>query len=389
MNNGLPPKMSPARLLGLIAYLSRPHTLTEASTEMHLSVSDINAALDYLRTVMVPGEPHIAAFEVEDAGDGRIRVAPAASLLSQPLKLTGPETSALLLTLETLEAMPEVKDPDVVRSAAAKIRRAGTRKAAVADTTPASIAGDGPDATSDRQEVMAAVEEALRDHKVLEVEYRNASDERSRRRLDPVRMMVVEDSPYLQAVDRADVGRAGAGAGSRSDDGGAPGRPAVKSFRIDRIVSATVADEFAGWHPSPELDASDPHGFGASPDHWVRVDIDADATWVADYDPVFFADEAEEVAERNAAKAGGGSAESVAQGGAESAGSGSAAGAAEPYPAWVPTANLDRTVGFLLRRWPHVRVDRSEPLHRAVVDRAKAGLHAYGVDPTENQISER
>ena len=328
------PRLSLARLFGLITYFRQPHTASEASTELRLPVTDIRKVLDYLPTILVPGEHDKQAFEVTEDAQRCYRIVATEAMPARPPKLTGPETNTLLMTLETLEAMPAIQDPAVVRSAAAKLRGAALARAVVADTTPATLDPDSAEAR--RMDVMRAVNDALRDERVLEIEYRNSSDVRSVRSLDPVQMFVHEDDTYLRAVDRNPA------------EGEDP--KAMKSFRIDRILSATVLEERARWHQAPEFDPADPHGFGSAQEHWAEVCIDAGGTWVADYDPVFFADDS--------------------------------APGAEEYSAWVPAGNTDRTVGFLLRRWPQVRVVEPDSLQRAVFERAKRGLGAYGVNPT-------
>lgn len=350
------PRLSLARLFGLIAYFRQPHSLGEASTELRLPVRDIRKVLDYLRTILVPGEHDAQAFEVIEDEQRRCRIVATGAMPARPPRLTGPETNTLLMTLETLEAMPAIQDPAVVRSAAAKLRDAALARTVVADTTPATL--DPGSAEAHRMVVMRAVNEALRDERVLEVEYRNASDVRSVRSLDPVQMFVHEDDTYLRAVERgrSSGGEVVTGSGSESGSAKSPNSrsdtdsDALKSFRIDRMLSARVLDEPARWHRAPEFDPADPHGFGSAQEHWAEVEIDAGGTWVADYDPVFFADDS--------------------------------APGAESYSAWVPAGNTDRTIGFLLRRWPQVRAVVPDSLQRAVFERAKRGLGAYGVNPT-------
>ena len=64
------PRLSLARLFGLITYFRQPHTASEASTELRLPVTDIRKLLDYLPTILVPGEHDKQAFEVtEDPSD--------------------------------------------------------------------------------------------------------------------------------------------------------------------------------------------------------------------------------------------------------------------------------------------------------------------------------
>lgn len=329
------PELSWLRTLTLVPYFAEERQLTEASVDLGIEYRQLREALDFLAQLEMPGLPGTAAFEVRVKGLSA-RVTPAAELLAEPLQLAPEELSAMLLTLETLESSPMQRDPDIARSAAAKLRAGATGRTAVADTTP--------HATVDvaHAEILATVREAIAERKVLELDYRSASGERGVRRVDPVTLVMIEDDPYLKAVDRA-------------DDGSGAGETVVKSFRIDRMLAAAKTGEEARWHDVPEFDANDPHGFLGDGGAWAAVEVAADSTWVAEYDPVAFAHDADD--------------EDFPEGG--------------PYPAWVPATNADRTVGFLLRRWPGVKAIDPVSLHKAVADRARAGLRAYGEVPVD------
>lgn len=320
--------------LALIPYFAGERTFTEAKAELGLDVAQIREALGFLAQLELPGVPGRAAFRVKTAGNAG-QVTPAAGLLARPLRLTADELSAMLLTLETLEASPMQRDADVVRSAAAKLRGAEPGRSTVADTIPRT-------AVDSRQaEILATVRSALADNRVVELEYRSAAGERTVRRVDPVSLFMVEDDPYLRAVDRPD--------GETGEEEGV-----VKSFRVDRMLGATVTDQAARKHDVPDFSADDPHGFLGGTKRWAKVTVDADSTWVADYDPVAW----DSVPGDDDFPDGG------------------------PYAAWVPVNNPRRTVGFLLRRWPGVKAVEPVSLSKAVAERARAGLRAYGEAPT-------
>ncbi|WP_295626029.1 YafY family protein [uncultured Corynebacterium sp.] len=329
------PDLSLPRMLALVPYFAQPRTTTEAATDLDMPHGEVRAAVEFFRRLELPGVPGRQAFTVRTEGF-EVQITPVADLLSHPLHLTAAEMSAMLLTLETLEASPMLRDPEVARSAARKLRTCGGGPSAVADTTP----HDPADA--DRAAILATVRRAVDDNVVLEIDYRTASGRRSVRSVDPVQLIMVEDDPYLRAVERGD----GAGESAAEADAAAP----VKSFRIDRMLGAVATDRRAAWHGVPELDPANPHGFGDDADRWARVEVEAGSTWVGDYDPVFFVHD---------------------PGDADAPDGG-------PYPADVPATNARRTIGFLLRRWPGVKATEPVSLSKAVAERARAGLRAYG-----------
>ena len=340
------PELSWTRTLALVPYFAEQRQLTEASADLGIDYGQINEALKFLAQLELPGVPGKAAFEVKRSGISAV-VIPAVELLAEPLHLTQEEMSAMLLSLETLESSPMQRDPEVVRSAAAKLRAGAPGRAAVADTTPHAAADVA------HAEILATVRGAIADGHVLEIDYRTASGDRGVRSVDPVSLVMVEDDPYLKAVDRRDGSsedRAG------NDDAGGVGEAGavVKSFRIDRMLGAVDTGRPAHRHEAPEFTPEDPHGFLGDEDSWAQVEVAADATWVADYDPIaWMYDHGDD---------------GFPEGG--------------PYPAWVPAANAERTVGFLLRRWPGVTAVDPVSLPKAVAERARAGLRAYGEDPT-------
>ncbi|MFD5868688.1 helix-turn-helix transcriptional regulator [Corynebacterium sp. NPDC060344] len=338
------PELSWARTLALVPYLAEQRQLTEASADLGIGYGQINEALKFLAQLELPGVPGKAAFRVEKSGISA-KITPAVGLLADPVHLTQEEMSAMLLSLETLESSPMQRDPEVVRSAASKLRDGAPGWAAVADTTPHAAADVA------HAEILATVRGAIAGGHVLEIDYRSASGERRVRRVDPVSLVMVEDDPYLKAVDRRGDSPAGAAAeetGAKGDEGSV-----VKSFRIDRMLAAVDTGEPAERHEAPEFTSDDPHGFLDDEGSWAQVEVDADSTWVADYDPVAWTyDQGDE---------------GFPDGG--------------PYPAWVPAANADRTVGFLLRRWPGVKAVDPVSLPKAVAERARKGLRAYGETP--------
>lgn len=340
-------ELSWSRTLALVPYFTEVRQLTEASADLGIGYGQLNDALKFLAQLELPGVPGKAAFRVERKGNSA-KVTPAVDLMTEPAHLTQEELSAMLLSLETLESSPMQRDPEVVRSAAAKLRAGAPGRAAVADTTPHAAADVA------HAEILATVRAAIADGHVLEIDYRTASGKRRVRRVDPVSLVMVEDDPYLKAVDRPDEDPGAHPDAEPEPAGEGEAGPVVKSFRIDRMLAAVDTGQTANRHDIPEFTPDDPHGFLADEGRWAQVEVDADATWVADYDPVaWMYDQGED---------------GFVEGG--------------PHPAWVPAANAERTIGFLLRRWPGVKAVDPVSLPEAVAERARRGLLAYGENPT-------
>ncbi|MEJ5919874.1 MULTISPECIES: WYL domain-containing protein [unclassified Corynebacterium] len=318
------PDLTLPQLLNLAPYFEEPKTFTEAATDLGLTVAQVRAGLEQLANLSRPGLTTRNAYTVTYSGPWTAQVIPAVEALAQPMKLTPAEAATLLLTLETLETSAALNDPEVVRSAAAKLREISWTSGAIVDTTPA---------TAGNIEFAQVIQSAIRDRNVIEVEYRNASDERSVRLLDPVQVMAVEDITYLQAADHDDDAKT------------------VKTFRIDRIESVRATDAQARWIAPRSVDPLDPYGFNEdeTPEKWASIMVNADATWVSDYDPVFWSDEEDD--------------------------------GEQGYPAFIPMGNVDQAVSFVLRRAPSVEVIEPVSLHKAVIARAREGLEAYGYQP--------
>ena len=138
--------------------------------------------------------------------------------IDQPLRLTSPEATGLLVALRALVDMPGVVDPEAARSAIAKIESA-------AGTIGHDRRAPWPPSTSPRRsraQAAAAVRAAVRDGRALTIEYYSASrDTLSSRVVDPIRVVLVGDHSYLEAWCREAEG--------------------VRLFRFDRIVDATRA----------------------------------------------------------------------------------------------------------------------------------------------------
>nr|WP_162933291.1 WYL domain-containing protein [Corynebacterium lactis] len=314
--------------LAVVPYFSRSRSIMEASTELGIPANRLLEIFDQLALLDQPGDYGRPALRIKEPDRFSKQVQPTAELLARPLTLSALEATTLLLVLESIEASSSREESEAAQSAADKLRAVVRGTGAVVDTvSDMDLRGFGFE---------GEIRRALRDSRALQVTYRNASGSLSERTLDVLATMRVEQQTYLRAVDRSDEERI------------------VKSFRADRIVAASVTDLPAGYYPEVTVDPRDPHAFGADEDadHWARVNISADATWIADYEPVYFVDEDE-----------------------------SELSALDGYvEADIPMSNLDATIAFVLRRSPSVIVTDPVELRNAVVERASVALSEYGLD---------
>lgn len=189
--------------------------------------------------------------------------------LNQALRLTPTEAGALLLTLESLEDMPGLIDTTAVHSAAAKLRAIMDDKtAAIYDSlsqgeqadTVNGVAGSGQHEESATQKLLA---QAVEQRRRVEFDYWSASrNAESHRVVDPARIFIVEDEPYLVAWDD-----------EVSDH---------RRFRIDRMRNVEMREDKA----QPRLrqlqfDANDPFGLGKG--QRVQLEIHPEFMWLANF----------------------------------------------------------------------------------------------------------
>ncbi|MDY5840828.1 MAG: WYL domain-containing protein, partial [Corynebacterium camporealensis] len=186
--------------------------------------------------------------------------------LNQALRLTPTEAGALLLTLESLEDMPGLIDTTAVHSAAAKLRAIMDDKtAAIYDSLsqgPADNDNNGGIPTKlEESATQKLLAQAVEQRRRVEFDYWSASrNAESHRVVDPARIFIVEDEPYLVAWDD-----------EVSDH---------RRFRIDRMRNVNVLEEKA----QPRLrhlqfDASDPFGLGQG--QRVQLEIHPEFMWLA------------------------------------------------------------------------------------------------------------
>lgn len=214
-----------ARLLHIVRHVYAHQGAELEETARHFGITDAELVND-LQTLFVCGRPGHLPDQLIDASwdDGHIYLGNAQEL-SEPVRLTVPEASALLMGLQTLQAVPG-GDSRVVRSAMRKV-------ATAADALPLADALDVPDADAVAEprdsELVTQLRRAIAEHRRVRLRYLVASrDEVTERLVDPARMIFSDGHQYVR--------------------GWCLQANAPRTFRTDRIVGCEDAGE-AQVHP--------------------------------------------------------------------------------------------------------------------------------------------
>lgn len=252
------------RLLNMVPYLKANPSITydEAAADLGVTRKQLQQDLDQLWMCGLPGYGPGDLIDFEFSGDS-IKVTFSAGM-DEPLRLTSPEATGLLVALRALVDIPGVVDPQAALSAIAKIESAAGTVGH--DHTHAVAAVD--ERAPIESDTAAAVRAAVRDGRALNIEYYSASrDTLTSRVVDPIRVVLVGDHSYLQAWARDAEG--------------------VRLFRFDRIVEATVLDQ-AAVPPEPAKQAPpDTSLFDADPALPAATLLLAPtATWMLEYYPM-------------------------------------------------------------------------------------------------------
>jgi proteasome accessory factor C len=214
------------RLLNMVPYFqANPRvTFAEAASDLGVTTRQLSEDINQLWMCGLPGYGPGDLIDFAFPGDDTIEVTFSAGI-DQPLRLTSPEATGLLVALRALADVPGVVDPEAARSAIAKIESA-------AGAVAHGVSAEAEPAPAESH-AAATVREAVRNEKALIIEYYSASrDTLSSRLVDPVRILLVGDHSYLEAWSREAEG--------------------VRLFRFDRIVDATALDERSA-PPEPVL----------------------------------------------------------------------------------------------------------------------------------------
>ena len=254
-----------SRLLALVPWLvvNDGITITEAAAHFGVSPEQLEKDLWLLIVCGLPGHGPDQLIDIQFWEEARIHVLDAQTM-SAPLRLSGDEIVALLVGLRLLAQIPGDHDRVALLRATHRLQDAvgdlGDRSNVVVD-----IAGDSS--------VVDVLNEAIIGSRHVHIVYGSATrDEVTERDIEPLRITSDDGRTYVEAMCR----RAGA----------------VRTFRLDRILKATLPDPRSdGGIADEPVDATRDEvprdaGFAmtaaATPSSSARIKVDGDARWVLD-----------------------------------------------------------------------------------------------------------
>ncbi|CAB4878409.1 MAG: WYL domain-containing protein [Actinobacteria bacterium] len=243
-----------SRLLALVPWLVVNDGITIADAAAHFGVTagQLDKDLWLLVVCGLPGHGPDQLVDIQFWDDGRIHVIDAQTL-GTPLRLSGEEAMALLVALRLLAQIPGGHDRAALLRATHRLQDAVGGNAAE-QAVLVEAAGDSS--------VVDVLNEAIAGHRDVHIIYGSATrDEVTERDIEPLRITSEDGRTYVEAYCRS--------AGS------------VRTFRLDRIVSARVA---AHGHSEPAPVSPDPaeQVSADAPPTYATVVIDPGARWVLD-----------------------------------------------------------------------------------------------------------
>lgn len=249
-----------SRLLEIVRYVYAHQGAELEETARRFGITDQELIAD-LNTLFVCGKPGHMPDQLIDASwdDGRVYLSNADEL-SDPVRLTQPEASALLVGLQTLRTVPG-GDSEAVASAIAKVAGAAGDAGGLADAVGARPITDTP--APALADVMATVRRAVEQRRRIRIRYVVPSrDELTERVVDPVQVFSSNTHWYVRAwCVRAE---------------------GMRNFRLDRISSVEDAGP-AGERPAAqEAAAAAPPAPGTPDTVEVVLVTDRRSRWIAD-----------------------------------------------------------------------------------------------------------
>ena len=235
------------RLLALVPWLRARDgiTIQEAAAHFNISAEQLERDLWLLVVCGVPGYGPDELIDIDFWDDGHIHVRDPLTL-DQPMRLSGDEIAALSIALDAMAELPAA--PPGANSAREKLRKATTDwQEFVVDVGGAEVGG-----------VLRTIDEALRRGCSLEITYASGTtghiDQRS---VIAISVATIDGRSVLDAYCR------------KAD--------AVRTFRIDRILEATLGD-VATVPKSAQHETRSPQV--------ARCVLHPGAEWIADVHPV-------------------------------------------------------------------------------------------------------
>ncbi len=249
------------RLLAMVPWLLRHQgvSLTAAAQYFEITQEQLIQDLELLFVCGLPG--HLPDDLIDAEWEtGHIYLGNAASI-AQPLRLSTDEAAALLVALQALAEVPGIGDRAAVTSALAKLQEA-TGAATMDDCLRIDVQ------PAQQPAILRCCEQSLREQRRLRLEYLVPHrDHVTAREVDPIALVHSEGQWYLSGwCHRAE---------------------AARTFRIDRILTATILDQ-PGIAPTdlPKPELTGRLFTPAATDQLVQLRTTPSARWLVDYYPV-------------------------------------------------------------------------------------------------------
>ncbi|GAC1316082.1 MAG: hypothetical protein NVSMB25_01160 [Thermoleophilaceae bacterium] len=228
-------------------------SVREVCGGLQLSETELREDIDVLNVVNFGGGSYVLYAEV--SGDTiEVDPEPYGDNFAKPARLLPLEAKALIAAIDLLgEHIP-----------AGSLASSRDKIVAALGRDPATDGLKITTASADDSDIAQVVSRAIADSKLLEIEYyKENEDEFVERRVEPYQLLNGQEGWYMHAFD--------------------PRRDAPRSFRLDRIKSATIADEtfeprpgvepdVRGWPRTGEVPASRAARVWISPERarWAR-----------------------------------------------------------------------------------------------------------------------
>ena len=256
-----PPRSSAdrlGRLLNLVPYLlARPGiAVADAAAGLDITERQLREDLELLWVCGLPGYGPGDLIDMALDGD-RVTITYDAGI-DRPLRLTPDEALALVVALRMLAETPGTGTRDAIERALAKIENAAGDQA----DAPVAVRLPADDAR------LGAIRAAVERRHALHLTYYTATrDETTERVVDPMRVLMVGGTGYLEAWCRRAEG--------------------TRMFRVDRIDAFTELDEPAA--PPPQAvphDVSDGVFHPTTDLPLVTLRVGRSSRWITEYYPV-------------------------------------------------------------------------------------------------------
>ncbi len=252
-----------SRLLDLVPYLlSRPAIgLTEVAADFAVTEQQLR---DDLQLLFLCGLPGYGPGDLIDMSlDGDTVTVTYDAGIDRPLRLTSDEAFALLVALRALAEVPGLSAGAAVASAMVKLE-AAVQPGAHADV---DVAARVQVRTHANERVMWTVSAALERGRALDLTYYSATEDVvTERVVDPIRLILVRGSAYLEAWCRLANG--------------------VRLFHIDRIDAASELAEAARVPGDLDNHAEWDGNFRPGEDSvLVVLRVGQHSRWIAEYYP--------------------------------------------------------------------------------------------------------